>query len=276
MPAGRQAGRAPGALPRRLVLPAGLAAFLAGCAPPAGIRRGAGGADILAAEGRPPTVVFENGLGATLGSWTRVIAALPPGTAYFTYDRPGYGRSPAGTTRRDGATIVAELRALLAAEGIRPPWILVGHSFGGLTMQLFARAHPAETAALILVDSTHPRQLECDGALERQAWWVRAVLGIYARGTAADELALIPETGRQVLALPPPAGVPVWVLSAERPMREQGSAVARWANALRADLAQLHPGARQVWVDSGHDMPREKPDAIVAAITEALAAARTR
>ena len=253
-------------MPRRALAVVALAALAGGCVPRPDARTGAGGVEHISAPGTPPVVVFENGLGATLGWWSRVIAALPPGTAHFAYNRPGYGLTPASGTPRDGATMTSELRALLAAEGLRPPYILVGHSYGGLLMQLFARTHPDETAGLVLVDSTHPQQLDGDGAMARQSWWVRAAVGLYARDTVGEELALIPETGRQVLALPPPQGVPVVVISALRPMRGQGSAAARWANRLRVELVQLYPGARQVWVDSSHAVPRERPGAIAEAI----------
>jgi pimeloyl-ACP methyl ester carboxylesterase len=259
---------------RRAALAATAAALLPGCTPDLPTHSGAGGVEIAFARGRSPAVVFENGLGGALGWWDKVIAALPPGQAWFAYNRPGIGRTPATAAPRDGATIVAALRASLAAEGFAPPYVLVGHSLGGLYAQLYARAHPNEVAALVLVDTTHPRQFDGDGAIDRQTWWVRTALGVLVRGNAADELATAPETGRQVLALPPPAGVPVFVLSAQRPMRDNSGPAERHANAMRADVATLYPGARQIWVDSGHAVPMEAPDAIAAAIREALGAAR--
>jgi pimeloyl-ACP methyl ester carboxylesterase len=59
--------------------------------------------------------------------------------------------------------------AALLGENMRPPYVLVGHSLGGLYMQLFARQPPQEVAALILVDSTHPKQLDGEGAMEKQS-----------------------------------------------------------------------------------------------------------
>ena len=77
----------------------------------------------------------------------------------------------------------------------------------------------------------------------------------------------------QVLALPTVTGLPVTVLSAAQPMKET-SDLAKFSNALREDIARLYPNARQVWVDSGHAIPLEKPEAVVNAITAALAEAR--
>lgn len=201
--------------------------------------------------------------------WGKVLPALPPDTAYFAYNRPGYGNSSAASTARDGAHVVDELRAALAAQQLRPPYVLVGHSLGGLYMQLFARQYPDEVAALVLVDSTHPKQLEGAGALENQPLWVRGVVGIAVTGAAKEELALLPRTGEQVLNLPTLNGKPVYVLTAAEPMKET-SDLARFANEKRIDIARLYPGSHQIWVDSGHGIPLEKPQAVVEAILNAL------
>ena len=219
-------------------------------------------------------VVFENGLGGQMTWWRDVLAELARDTTTLAYNRPGYGQSSPTDMPRDGQHVVEELRALLRAQHLNPPYVLVGHSLGGLYMQLFARRYPQETLALVLVDSTHPRQLDGEGALEKRALIVRGLLRVVATGTAREELRLLPDTGQQVLALPAPPDTPVFVLSAAKPLAEH-SAAADDANAKRRDIARLYPSAQQVWVDSGHAMPLEKPDAIVAAVRQALALRRT-
>lgn len=214
-------------------------------------------------------VVFENGLGGRMDWWKKVLPEISNDTTTFAYNRPGYGNSDPVSTPRDGLHIVDELRVLLHSKGIKPPYILVGHSLGGLYMQLFARRYPAEVSALILVDSTHPRQLEGEGALEKQSFLVRCLLGALVTGTAEDELDLLPQTGKQVLALPTLSNKPVFVLSASKPLEEKSKA-ADDANEKRKDIARLYPGAQQVWVDSGHAIPLEKPESVVAAIHQAL------
>lgn len=214
-------------------------------------------------------VVFENGLGGRMERWKKVLPEISNDTTTFAYNRPGYGNSDPVSTPRDGLHIVDELRVLLHSKGIKPPYILVGHSLGGLYMQLFARRYPEEVSALILVDSTHPRQLEGEGALEKQSFLVRCLLGALVTGTAEDELDLLPQTGKQVLALPTLSNKPVFVLSASKPLEEKSKA-ADDANEKRKDIARLYPGAQQVWVDSGHAIPLEKPESVVAAIHQAL------
>lgn len=227
---------------------------------------------VLAGEGTP-VVVFENGLGATLDWWAKVWPDAVAETRSLAYHRAGYGRSDASLPPRDGAHVVDELRALLQARHLPPPYVLVGHSLGGLYMQLFARKYPGEVAALVLVDSTHPDQVKGAGNPERWPTWLKVVFRATTSDTAKQELAALDATGSQVSNLPVDPSVPVWVLSA---LRATGapSALADDANHKRADIAYLYPGSTQVWVDSGHGIPLEKPEAVVSAIRDAVRAAR--
>jgi pimeloyl-ACP methyl ester carboxylesterase len=101
------------------------------------------------------TVVFEAGLGNDWTSWDELASEVAGGARVFAYSRPGYGRSAPSTEAHSASRTVEELRALLAARGFSPPYILVGHSFGGAYMELFAKAHPEEVAGLVLVDTRH-------------------------------------------------------------------------------------------------------------------------
>jgi len=214
-------------------------------------------------------VVFENGLGGRMEWWKKVLPEISNDTTTFAYNRPGYGDSDPVSTPRDGSHIVDELRALLHSKGMKPPYILVGHSLGGLYMQLFARRYPEEVSGLVLVDSTHPQQLDGEGALEKQSFLVRGILCVLITGTAKNELDLLPQTGKQVLSLPTLSNKPVFVLSASKPLDEK-SKVADDANEKRKDIARLYPDSKQIWVDSGHGIPLEKPESVIAVIREAL------
>lgn len=98
----------------------------------------------------PVTVVFEAGLGDTAKVWSSVPASVARGCARSVYyTRSGYGVDPSGVDPsadgpRDAESIVAELRRRLADSGLRPPYVLVGHSSGGLYMQYFARRYPSD------------------------------------------------------------------------------------------------------------------------------------
>ncbi len=214
-------------------------------------------------------VIFENGLGGRMEWWKKIIPEISKDATTFAYNRPGYGNSDPVSTPRDGLHIVDELRMLLRSKGVNPPYILVGHSLGGLYMQLFARRYPDEVSALILVDSTHPKQLEGESSLDRQSFLVQGLLGVLVTGMAKEELNLLPQTGEQLLSFPTVLNKPVFVLSASEPMKEK-SPLADDANAKRQDIARLYPGSKQIWIDSGHGIPLENPESVISAIHEAL------
>lgn len=105
-----------------------------------------------------PTIVFDSGLGATSMSWRLVTPKVTKFARVVTYDRAGLGWSDPSEKPRTARQNVAELRALLGQTGVAPPYLLVGHSFGGFNCRLFASLYPEEVAGLVLVDPIHPSE----------------------------------------------------------------------------------------------------------------------
>jgi pimeloyl-ACP methyl ester carboxylesterase len=99
-----------------------------------------------------PTVVFESGIGATHLNWRHIQQAVAPFAGTVAYDRCGLGWSGPCQTSRTPANIATELHQMLESAGIRPPFILVGHSFGGLVVRRYALLFPDEVAGVVLVD----------------------------------------------------------------------------------------------------------------------------
>ncbi len=254
-----------------------LSFFLMGCATvPGVVTSTVGGRTVehaLAGQG-VPVVVFENGLGARLDWWSKVWPDTVQQTTALAYHRAGYGHSEASAAPRDGAHVVEELRALLHARKLPPPYVLVGHSLGGLYMQLFARQYPSEVAALVLVDSTHPDQMRGAGNPDLWPTWLKVAFRLSTTDVAKQELAALDATGQLVASLPVDPAMPVFVLSALRATGASPSALADDAHRKRAEIADLYPGSTQMWVDSGHGIPLEKPEAVVQAIRAAVQAAR--
>lgn len=100
-----------------------------------------------------PAVVIDAGLSGASYDWETVATEISAFSIVCTYDRACYGWSDPGPRPRTSQRAVAELRALLRAAKIEPPFILVGHSWGGLNARLFASQHPEEVAGLVLVDA---------------------------------------------------------------------------------------------------------------------------
>jgi pimeloyl-ACP methyl ester carboxylesterase len=106
-----------------------------------------------------PTVLLDAGSGLFSAQWVRVQREVSGTTRVCAYDRAGMGWSEMGPEPRDARQISGELHTLLSKAGIEGPYVLVGHSFGGMYMQTYAARYPDEVAGVALVDSsTDPDQ----------------------------------------------------------------------------------------------------------------------
>ncbi|MFP6682395.1 MAG: alpha/beta hydrolase [Gammaproteobacteria bacterium] len=139
-----------------------LSALVHAAAPTPGVLIDVGGYRLhIACEGYGiPTVIFDVGLGGSSLEWRGVVNEVREFTRVCTYDRAGYGWSDVGPLPRTSSVIANELYLLLETVDVDKPFILVGHSYGGYNMQLFARRYPYLVAGLVLVDSSHPSQVE--------------------------------------------------------------------------------------------------------------------
>lgn len=104
-----------------------------------------------------PVVVIESGVGSWSLAWDEVQKEVSQFATVVTYDRAGLGWSQAGETARTGDQVNSELHNLLTQTGHKGPYILVGHSIGGLYSQLFANKYPEEVAGMVLVDTRPPK-----------------------------------------------------------------------------------------------------------------------
>jgi pimeloyl-ACP methyl ester carboxylesterase len=114
--------------------------------------------DVVGEPTAAPTIVLEAGMASMSANWAWVRDALAEDHRVVAYDRAGLGWSDPGTGRMDAGTSAAELHAALEAAGIGPPYVLAGHSYGGLVVRMFADRHPGEVAGMVLVDASHPDQ----------------------------------------------------------------------------------------------------------------------
>jgi pimeloyl-ACP methyl ester carboxylesterase len=150
------------------------------------------------AGGGRPTVIFESGGGSPFGIWTRVFGQIARFAPVLAYDRPG---NVNGLSERDGQLptprhIAGRLHALLAELGLKPPYVLVGHSWGGPLIRMFAALYPDEVAGLVYVDPTDLRTGESGLAYLR------------AQGYSAEALALQRRDREQKAAAAPTAKAP--------------------------------------------------------------------
>ena len=216
-----------------------------------------------------PVVILDAGAGDTLETWDWVFPDVRKFTRVCAYDRAGLGQSDAGPVPRTSAEIVEELQALLSRARVLGPYVLVGHSFGGLNVRLYAARHPDEVKGLVLVDAT-PEDYPDQGAalLSRgDAEKLRTARGL-APAAFLAELDGMAQSAAAVRAAKPTAA-PVIVLTSA--LGDGGPTVrALWTD-LQARMAASFPNSRQVIAeDSGHYIQFDRPDLVVGAIREVV------
>jgi len=152
-----------------------------------------------------PTVVFDAGVNEFSVQWLAIQEALAKDLRACAYDRAGFGWSEASPHPRSSETMVRELHTLLDKAGIRGPLVLVGHSFGGLNMRLYAVRHPQEVAGLVQVDAAHEELSQGVPALQRApqevAGQFRALSWLETFGVLALSPEDIPDRGLKGAAL---------------------------------------------------------------------------
>ena len=205
-----------------------------------------------------PTIVFEAGLGNDASTWRLVAAPVAKFARVVLYDRAGLGQSmPLSTNSAITADHVAtNLHKLLVAAEIGPPYLLVGHSLGGLYVQMFARKYPNEVSGIVLLDSSSteaPSELKTRARLEP--------------GSAAYlEQEGVAESNEQVRSAGPFPDVPLTVIAAT----DHGPFFRDWEPTLmrlQRQLAALSPRAHFIVAQgSGHDIQIDRPATLIDAI----------
>jgi pimeloyl-ACP methyl ester carboxylesterase len=257
-----------------------------------------------------PTVVLENGLGESSPMWARVVAATSPTTRVCAYDRAGQGWSDAATGPRDSIAVAADLHRLLEVAGEHGPYVLVGHSVGGVYAMTYAARYPEQVAGMVLLDSTSPRQFTemkdypSQYAMLRRLYGVAPTLARVGIGhlvpglsaselprpagkqagafavsprtwrTARDELSGFPRAFEQAQALTMLGDKPLVVVSASQTLANTPG----WAHA-QAELASLSTQSITRTVLSSHTGLLEDEQAAgqsATAVTSVARAVRTR
>lgn len=136
-----------------------------------------------------PTVVLESGISASSLNWRTVQTEVAKFARVCSYDRPGLGWSDLCDQACTPASLAKQLHTLLHNASIAPPYILVGHSFGGLIIQAFAHQYTDETAGLVLVDPLDPA--EWTPITDEQRRIIRHGIRLSRRGALAAKFGVV-------------------------------------------------------------------------------------
>ncbi len=224
-----------------------------------------------------PTVVMDAGLGNGHQTWDGVAPELTAASRVCTYDRANIGDSDDAPTPRSSEDVVADLSGLLAAAGIGAPYVLVGHSFGGINVQVFAAEHPDDVSGLVLVDPTPITFLDDECAVVGRAL-CRTLRAGFAPSHNPDGLDFV-RSGTDLRSAGPLPAVPVAVLVATRHHQDAVTSraterliEAAWRRSQEELVSGLEQGTLTV-VPGGHDIQQLHPDAVVHAVRSVLRSA---
>jgi pimeloyl-ACP methyl ester carboxylesterase len=244
-----------------------------------------------------PTVVVDAGLGTAPvedSGWRAIAAKIAPVTRICLYDRAGLGGSdPAPGTPRTSGDAAADLHAALAKAGVPGPYLLAGHSIGGLHAQVFAARYPRDTAGLVLISSTHPDQMTSWLSLlptaapneEKAITEVRAFLTMMITDSTKNEEKLdFAASAAQARTLKTLGAKPLVVATHSPGFRmvpglSEGMAIKleTATQQMQKEFLSLSSNGRQnIAATAGHGLPHEDPGFVVDNILEGVALVRAR
>jgi pimeloyl-ACP methyl ester carboxylesterase len=235
--------------------------------------------DVVMAGAGAPAVVFETGLADSLDTWAPIWPAVAESATTVAYSRAGFGRSDLGSSNHSAREEVSDLHELLHRLPIRPPYVLVGRSYGGLLVRLYTSRYPDEVAGLVIVDGAHEQQVQRYGALDSAyPSQFRAFFdSLLATLPAGAESAEIRETMRiqaagTVEGLSPLPDIPIAVLTSMKvdSTSRYVNATARGHEVWRALHDEWFRRSRNgIHIEtsrSGHGIQSDEPQLVISAI----------
>ena len=229
-----------------------------------------------------PAVVLETGLGAESSEWAAVQRGVQKFARVCRYDRAGRGMSDRAASPRTALDMVNDLRSLLRAAAVPSPYVLVGQSFGGLLMRMYALQHSSEVVGLVLVDSMHEDQFDVFGQMfppptpadtavlqEVRAFWTGGWRNVESTVEHIDFLSSIRQA-RKVTAL---GDVPLHVITAGTflnqplvPAARRTELQQRWEDLQKQFLNLSSRATQSIVPASGHFVQRDDPHVVIDAI----------
>jgi pimeloyl-ACP methyl ester carboxylesterase len=217
-----------------------------------------------------PTVILEAGLGDHSQIWEKVQPAVSEFTRVCSYDRAGQGRSDPAPTPRTCQDMTDDLRRMLTRARIIPPYVLVGHSFGGMIARLYASLHPQEIAGMVLVDAVHEdRDLNFEAVLTKELIQRNRVYLQHPERNSecVDKLA----SADQLRAVRRVFDFPIIILTRGKPDEDDpvwpSAALQRVERDLQCEFMKLSQNSTQLIAkNSGHYIQLDEPELVIDSI----------
>jgi len=221
-----------------------------------------------------PTVVLINGGSGPIEGWYKVFYELAEETSVLAYNRLGVGKSDQPKSPQHGHSIVTTLRQLLKEINVNPPYILVGHSLGGLYANLFARQYPEEIAGVVMLDASHPEDIsinDTQGALIRGINKFLKAFDSFSSHKKWNEVNFVEETAKQIQQADSFPDVPLIVVSGDKMPKMMPEHAFQIRRSNQMNLVQLsHQGKHILATKSGHFPQLSEPELVISAIQECI------
>ncbi|UQZ34087.1 alpha/beta hydrolase [Paenibacillus sp. PK3_47] len=228
-------------------------------------------------EGAPAVILINGGSGPIEG-WYNVFHELAGDTSVLAYNRFGVGKSGKPSGPQHGQAVLDTLRELLQAAGVRPPYLLSGHSLGGLYANLFARKYPGETAGLVLLEASHPQDLLINDTQNGFIRTLNRLLRTVDRLSPHKkwgEVNFVEDTVRQIGEAGPFPDIPLVVVAGSKKPPMMPEQAYRLRTAHQQDFLQLSSQSRLITASrSGHFPQLSEPEIVIQAVKECLAMVR--
>lgn len=222
-----------------------------------------------------PSFVCLSGDGMPLESWHKVCGRIESLGTIFRYNRLGIGHSSKPAEAQSGEVVVSTLRRVLTELGLEPPYVLLGHSSGGLFANLFARRYPGEVAGIVLIDSSHPDQEE---RFRPHASLVQRCLLRLAKRNLNSELAAFGGTAREIQQAGAFPQIPLVVVTGTKNkglLHNKSMFAAHQAN--QTELVSLSRFGKHVMAEqSGHFPQLTEPELVANAVRSLLGRSQSR
>ncbi len=238
-----------------------------------------------------PTVVIDSGLGETWEGWQSLAERISARATVCLYNRAAYGRSEPGPFPRTASREAAELHALLQRSGLRPPFILVGHSLGGLNALVFARSNPEMVGGMVLLDPP-PREFMAGrrfqelramaegrtlvfqrrAAQERDAG--ESAAAAFLATLASEHEMFLAQGASEIERITSLGSLPLAVLASGKPNPEFGDSAAAfqafWIESNRALSRLSTRGRLRLAPESTHALHRDEPAVVLETILDVV------
>ncbi|KYG31947.1 alpha/beta fold hydrolase [Alkalihalobacillus trypoxylicola] len=221
---------------------------------------------IVGKDHQKPTIVMEAGYGDDSSTWDLILEEISQTSKVMVYDRAGLGGSKRLSSLRTSEEMVKELYSLLKHLELDPPYLLVGHSFGGLNMRLFATKYESLVCGLLLIDSTPEEYIERFLPIMPESFQRAYYKQFTHEGNTEDFM----ESLKQVKLSKRRLCIPMIVLSAGKKMHYSKEAQQLWHKLQKETLNLSNNGKYQIIQDSGHYIHHDRPDIIIQSIKKLI------